>query len=108
MKVMDMKVIEILVRFGNYAEHNPLNGHNGIFSACDTQKTHRQLKRILLGFVFAILGLHLFLKGTNHEPFATRAPSKKHTHTERRWLIVMLAFVIGYLGIGRTGLKAWH
>lgn len=84
---------------GNYAEHNPLTAIMAFFQLVILRKPIDNLKEFLLGFVFAILGLHLFLKGTTMSLLPLGGSVGRNIHIlERRWLIVMLAFVIGYLG----------
>ena len=57
------------------------------------------VKEFLIGFIFAVLGLHLFLKGTTMTLIPLGDSVGRNMHIlNNRWLILLIAFVIGYFG----------
>lgn len=56
-------------------------------------------KRFTTGIVFATLGLHLFLKGTNMSLIPLGSSVGRNLHIlDSKWVIILLGFVIGYFG----------
>lgn len=63
------------------------------------KKPINNVKEFIIGIVFAIIGLHLFLKGTNMSLIPLGDSVGRNLYVlDRRWAIVLLGFVIGYLG----------
>lgn len=57
------------------------------------------VKQMITGFVFAVLGLHLFLKGTTMTLLPLGDSVGRNLYLlDRKWAIVVIAFVIGYFG----------
>lgn len=77
----------------------PLTAIMAFFQLVVLKRPIENLKEFLLGFVFAVLGLHLFLKGTTMSLLPLGDSVGRNIHIlEKRWLIVLIAFVIGYFG----------
>lgn len=77
----------------------PLTAIMAFFQLVVLKRPIENIKEFLLGFVFAVLGLHLFLKGTTMSLLPLGDSVGRNIHIlERRWLIVLIAFVIGYFG----------
>lgn len=77
----------------------PLTAIMAFFQLVVLRRPIDNLKEFLLGFVFAVLGLHLFLKGTTMSLLPLGDSVGKNIHVlDRKWLIILIAFVIGYFG----------
>ena len=100
MKVFDMRVIEILAPLWETMRSIiPLTAIMAFLQLVILRKPINNLKEFLLGFIFAILGLNLFFKGTTMSLLPLGDSVGRNIHIlERRWLIVTIAFAIGYLG----------
>lgn len=66
------------------------------------------VKQMLTGFVFAVLGLHLFLKGTTMTLLPLGDSVGRNLYVlDKKWAIVIIAFIIGYFGtLVEPGLRA--
>lgn len=77
----------------------PLTAIMAFFQLVVLRRPIDNLKEFLLGFVFAVLGLHLFLKGTTMSLLPLGDSVGRNIHVlDRKWLIILIAFVIGYFG----------
>lgn len=77
----------------------PLTAIMAFFQLVVLRKPIDNIKEFLLGFVFAVLGLHLFLKGTTMSLLPLGDSVGRNIHVlDRKWLIILIAFVIGYFG----------
>ncbi len=77
----------------------PLTAIMAFFQLVVLRRPIENVKEFLLGFVFAVLGLHLFLKGTTMSLLPLGDSVGRNIHVlEKRWLIVIIAFIIGYFG----------
>lgn len=57
------------------------------------------VKEFATGFIMAVLGLHFFLKGASMSLLPLgESVGRNLVVIERRWMIVVIAFVIGYFG----------
>lgn len=69
------------------------------FQVVVLKKPMDNVKEFVLGIVFAILGLHLFLKGTNMSLIPLGDSVGRNLYAiDKRWIIVIVGFVVGYLG----------
>lgn len=100
MRVLDMRVVEVLAPLWETMKGIiPLTAIMAFFQFVVLRKPIDNLKEFLLGFIFAVLGLHLFLKGATMSLLPLGDSVGRNIHIlERRWLIVIIAFIIGYLG----------
>ncbi|MCK9267679.1 MAG: DUF1538 domain-containing protein [Alkaliphilus sp.] len=100
MRVLDMRVIEVLAPLWETIRSIiPLTAIMAFFQLVVLRKPIDNLKEFLLGFILAVLGLHLFLKGATMSLLPLGDSVGRNIHIlERRWLIVIIAFIIGYLG----------
>lgn len=56
-------------------------------------------KEVFTGFIFATLGLHLFLKGTNMSLIKLGDSLGRNLQVlDKKWVIVLIGFAIGYAG----------
>lgn len=63
------------------------------------KKPIENVRRFSTGIVFATLGLHLFLMGTGMSLIPLGSSVGKNLHVlDRRWVIILLGFIIGYFG----------
>lgn len=70
-----------------------------LFQIFILKKPIYDIREFLLGFVFAVLGLHLFLKGTSMSLLPLgESVGRNLVIIEKKWLIVFTAFIIGYFG----------
>ncbi len=77
----------------------PLTAIMAFFQLVVLRKPIDNVKEFLLGFVFAVIGLHLFLKGTTMSLLPLGDSVGRNIHIlERKGLIILMAFVIGYFG----------
>lgn len=68
-----------------------------VFQLFVLKKPLSNIKEFLTGFILAVLGLHLFLKGTSMSLLPLgESVGRNLVVIEKRWLIVVIAFVIGY------------
>ena len=100
MRVLDMRVVEVLAPLWETMRSIiPLTAIMAFFQLVILRKPIDNMKEFLLGFVLAVLGLHLFLKGATMSLLPLGGSVGRNIHIlERRWLIVIVAFIIGYLG----------
>lgn len=77
----------------------PLTAIMAFFQLVVLRRPIENVKEFLLGFGLAVIGLHLFLKGATMSLLPLGDSVGRNIHIlERRWLIVVIAFVIGYFG----------
>ena len=77
----------------------PLTAILALFQLIVLRKPIDNIKEFGTGFLLSVLGLHLFLKGVSMSLFPLGdSVGKNLVVLERKWLIVIVAFVIGYLG----------
>lgn len=77
----------------------PLTAIMAFFQLVILKKPIDNVKEFLLGFVFAVIGLHLFLKGTTMSLLPLGDSVGRNIYLlEKRWVIILIAFVIGYFG----------
>lgn len=70
-----------------------------VFQVFILKKPLHSIKDFILGLVLAVLGLHFFLKGTSMSLMPLgESVGRNLVVIERKWLIVFIAFIIGYLG----------
>lgn len=63
------------------------------------RKPIENVKDFSLGILFAIFGLHFFLQGSNMSLIPLGESVGRNLYIiDRRWVIVLMGFVIGYLG----------
>lgn len=69
------------------------------FQVVVLRKPIENIKEFVLGIVLAVLGLHMFLKGTNMSLIPLGDTVGRNLYSiDKRWIIVLVGFVIGYLG----------
>ncbi len=77
----------------------PLTAIMAFFQLVILKKPIDNVREFLLGFVFAVIGLHLFLKGTTMSLLPLGDSVGRNIYLlEKRWVIILIAFVIGYFG----------
>lgn len=77
----------------------PLTAIMVIFQVLILKKPLANLKEFILGIVFAALGLHFFLKGSEMSLIPLGDSVGRNLHVlNRKGLILMTGFVIGYFG----------
>lgn len=77
----------------------PLTAIMAFFQLVVLRRPIENVKEFLIGFGLAVIGLHLFLKGATMSLLPLGDSVGRNIHMlERRWLIVIIAFVIGYFG----------
>lgn len=77
----------------------PLTAIMAFFQLVVLRRPIENVKEFLIGFGLAVIGLHLFLKGATMSLLPLGDSVGRNIHIlERRWLIVIIAFVIGYFG----------
>lgn len=70
-----------------------------LFQVLILRKPLSNTREFILGIVFAVLGLHLFLKGTTMSLLPLgESVGRNLVIIERKWLIVFVSFIIGYFG----------
>lgn len=86
----------------------PLTAILAAFQIFILKKPLHSVKEFAIGFLLSVFGLHLFLKGTTMSliPLGDSV-GRNFVVIERRWLILVIAFVIGYAAtLVEPGLKA--
>ena len=86
----------------------PLTAVLALFQIVILKKPIHDIKEFTLGFVFSVLGLHLFLKGTTMTliPLGDSV-GRNLVVLERKWAILIIGFIIGYFAtLVEPGLKA--
>ncbi len=77
----------------------PLTAVMAAFQLIVLRKPIDNVKDFIIGFVLAVIGLHLFLKGTTMSLIPIGESVGRNLYIlDRKWLIVIIAFVIGYFG----------
>lgn len=77
----------------------PLTAILTIFQLVILKKPIENVKEFGIGIILAILGLHFFLKGTTMSLIPLGDSVGRNLYVlDRRWIIVILGFVIGYFG----------
>lgn len=70
-----------------------------VFQIFILKKPLHNIKDFVVGFILAVLGLHLFLKGASMSLLPLgESVGRNLVVIERKWLIVFIAFIIGYFG----------
>lgn len=97
---MTIKLIESLAPIWETAKSIiPLTAILIIFQLFILKKPLENVKDFSIGFILAILGLHLFLKGTTMSLIPIGESVGRSLYIlEKKWIIVAAAFVIGYFG----------
>ncbi len=95
-----MKLIENLSPlWGTAKSIIPLTAILAFIQVIILKRPIEDVKQMLTGFVFAVLGLHLFLKGTTMSLLPLGDSVGRNLYVlDKRWAIVVIAFVIGYFG----------
>lgn len=95
-----MKFLEILSPFWETLKGIlPLTAILATFQLLILRKPIENVKEFGLGFVFAVIGLHLFLKGSTMSLIPLGDSVGRNLHVlNRRWVIVLVGFIIGYFG----------
>ena len=95
-----MRILEVLAPLWETMKGIlPLTVILSIFQVVVLKKPIQNIKEFLSGLGLAIIGLHLFLKGTNMSLIPLGDSVGRNLYTlDRRWIIVVLGFVVGYLG----------
>lgn len=77
----------------------PLTAILALFQLVILRKPIENIKEFIIGFILSVLGLHFFLKGVSMSllPLGDSV-GKNLVVLERKWIIVVIAFVIGYFG----------
>ncbi|MBU5439951.1 DUF1538 domain-containing protein [Tissierella sp. MSJ-40] len=77
----------------------PLTAVLTLFQLVILKKPIDNVKEFIIGFALSVFGLHFFLKGVSMSllPLGDSV-GKNLVVLERRWVIVIIAFVIGYFG----------
>ena len=86
----------------------PLAAILAVFQLVILKKPLHNVKEFLTGFILAVLGLHLFLKGTNMSliPLGDSV-GRNLVIIEKKWLILIIGFIIGYFAtLVEPGLKS--
>ena len=70
-----------------------------IFQVVVLKKPLDNIKEFGIGFVFAVIGLHLFLKGAGMSLIPLGDSVGRNLHVlDRRWVVILIGFIIGYFG----------
>jgi len=95
-----VKFLEILSPFWETLKDIlPLTAILAAFQLLILRKPIENVKEFGLGFVFAVIGLHLFLKGSTMSLIPLGDSVGRNLHVlNRRWVIVLVGFIIGYFG----------
>lgn len=77
----------------------PLTAILALFQLIILKKPIDNIREFVIGFLLSVFGLHFFLKGVSMSllPLGDSV-GKNLILVERKWLIVVIAFVIGYFG----------
>ncbi|NMA86937.1 MAG: DUF1538 domain-containing protein [Tissierellia bacterium] len=77
----------------------PLTAVLAFFQIIILRKPIENLRQFSIGFVLSVFGLHFFLKGVSMSLFPLGdSVGQNLVVLERKWTIVLVAFVIGYFG----------
>lgn len=77
----------------------PLTGILVIFQTVVLKKPIDNSREFGVGIIFAVIGLHLFLKGTSMSLIPLGDSVGRNLYIlDRKWLIVLIGFIIGYFG----------
>lgn len=77
----------------------PLTLVMAFFQLVVLRKPMENVKDFIVGFMMAVIGLHLFLKGTNMSLIPIGESVGRNLYIlDKKWLIIIIAFIIGYLG----------
>lgn len=77
----------------------PLTAILVFFQIVVLKKPIENVKHFIIGFLLSVFGLHFFLKGVSMSLFPLGdSVGQNLVVLERKWLIVIIAFVIGYFG----------
>ncbi|MCK9444796.1 MAG: DUF1538 domain-containing protein [Tissierellaceae bacterium] len=77
----------------------PLTALLAAFQLLVLKKPIGNVKEFVMGFVMAVLGLHFFLVGANMSLIPLgESVGNNLVIVEKKWLIVLVTFVIGYFG----------
>ncbi len=77
----------------------PLTAILALFQLFILRKPIENIKGFGIGFLLSVFGLHFFLKGVSMSLFPLGdSVGRNLVVLERKWLIVVVAFAIGYLG----------
>lgn len=77
----------------------PLTAILAFFQLVVLRKPIDNIKEFGIGFLLSVFGLHFFLKGVSMSLFPLGdSVGRNLVILERKWLIVIIAFVIGYFG----------
>lgn len=95
-----MKIIETLAPLWETLKIIlPLTAILAIFQIVILKKPIENVKEFAIGFVFAVLGLHFFLKGITMSLIPLGDSVGRNLYIlDKRWLIILVGFIIGYLG----------
>lgn len=70
-----------------------------VFQILILKKPLHNIGEFIVGFILAVLGLHFFLKGASMSLLPLgESVGRNLVVIERKWLIVFIAFIIGYFG----------
>lgn len=77
----------------------PLTAILALFQLIILRKPIDNVKEFVIGFLLSVIGLHFFLKGVSMSLFPLGdSVGRNLVILERKWFIVIVAFIIGYLG----------
>lgn len=77
----------------------PLTAVLAFFQVVVLRKPIDDIKQFGIGFVLSVFGLHFFLKGVSMSLFPLGdSVGQNLIVLEKKWLIVLVAFIIGYFG----------
>lgn len=77
----------------------PLTAVLAFFQVVVLRKPIENVKQFGIGFILSVFGLHFFLKGVSMSLFPLGdSVGQNLVILERKWLIVVVAFIIGYFG----------
>lgn len=77
----------------------PLTAVLAFFQIVVLRKPIENVKQFGIGFLLSVFGLHFFLKGVSMSLFPLGdSVGQNLVVLERKWLIVIVAFIIGYFG----------
>ena len=87
----------------------PLTAVLAFFQVVVLRKPIDDIKQFGIGFVLSVFGLHFFLKGVSMSLFPLGdSVGQNLIVLEKKWLIVLVAFIIGYFGtLVEPALKAF-
>lgn len=77
----------------------PLTAIMAIFQVVILRKPIDNVKEFSVGIILAVIGLHLFLKGTNMSLIPLGDSVGRNLYIlDNKWMVVLVGFVIGYFG----------